>query len=49
MIVEYIRYKLTSHSPEDLVSAYAKAADHLKAAPSVTGSIWRSVRTSPTA
>lgn len=37
MITEYIRYKLTSHSLEDLVSAYAKAADHLKAAPECHG------------
>jgi quinol monooxygenase YgiN len=33
MIVEYIRYDLTAHQPEELVSAYAAAADALRAAP----------------
>lgn len=32
MIVEYIRYHLTNHKPEDLVAAYRAASEHLKAA-----------------
>lgn len=37
MIVEYIRYVLTTHSPDDLVAAYARALEHLKAAPECLG------------
>jgi len=33
MIVEYIRYELAAHQPEDLVRAYTIAADALRAAP----------------
>jgi hypothetical protein len=33
VIVEYIRYALTSHSGEELVDAYHKAADQLEASP----------------
>ena len=33
MVVEYIRYRLSSHSAEDLLGAYRLAADHLRAAP----------------
>lgn len=37
MIVEYIRYELTSHAPADLISAYEEAAPHLQAAPECLG------------
>ena len=37
MIVEYIRYELTSHAPADLISAYEQAAPHLQAAPECLG------------
>src|SRR6185436_7294737 len=33
MTVEYIRYELAAHQPEDLVRAYTIAADALRAAP----------------
>ena len=33
MIVEYIRYAMTTHTPEDLIGAYGDAAKHLDAAP----------------
>jgi hypothetical protein len=33
MIVEYIRYELNAHTPEELISAYAEAAASLKASP----------------
>lgn len=33
MIVEYIRYALTAHGPNDLVGAYVEAGKHLAAAP----------------
>ena len=33
MIVEYIRYDLVAHQPEELVSAYSTAVDSLRAAP----------------
>ena len=33
MIVEYIRYAMTTHTPEDLIAAYGDAAKHLDAAP----------------
>ena len=33
MIVEYIRYALTTHAPEELIRAYGGAAKHLDAAP----------------
>src|SRR5687767_12792215 len=32
MIVEYIRYDLVAHQPEELVSAYSTAVDSLRAA-----------------
>jgi quinol monooxygenase YgiN len=37
MITEYIRYELTASTPEALVSAYAEASQHLKAAPECLG------------
>lgn len=37
MIVEYIRYHLTTHAPGDLVAAYRRAAEHLKAEPQCQG------------
>src|SRR5687767_9512800 len=33
MIVEYIRYDLVAHEPEELANAYEVAADSLRAAP----------------
>jgi quinol monooxygenase YgiN len=33
MIIEYIRYDLSAHQPEELVSTYAAATDALRAAP----------------
>lgn len=33
MIVEYIRYELSTHTPEDLETAYKQAFVHLDAAP----------------
>lgn len=33
MIVEYIRYTLTSHEPNEFLDAYADAACHLATAP----------------
>jgi quinol monooxygenase YgiN len=33
MIVEYIRYDLVAHEPEELVTAYTAAANFLRAAP----------------
>jgi len=33
MIIEYIRYDLASHQPEEFMDAYAKAAEALRAAP----------------
>lgn len=33
MIVEYIRYTLTAHTPDELITAYGLAARHLDAAP----------------
>jgi quinol monooxygenase YgiN len=33
MTIEYIRYDLAAHQPAELVSAYAIAADALRAAP----------------
>lgn len=33
MIVEYVRYALTTSSPEELIEAYSKAAVQLVAAP----------------
>ena len=33
MITEYIRYELTTSTPEALISAYAAASQHLEAAP----------------
>ena len=37
MIVEYIRYELTTHQPADLIAAYATAAPSLQAAPECHG------------
>ncbi|RFB78521.1 putative quinol monooxygenase [Methylovirgula sp. 4M-Z18] len=36
-IVEYIRYALTDHSPEELIDAYREAGTHLAAAPECLG------------
>ncbi len=33
MIVEYVRYDLVAHQPEELVAAYSSAVDSLRAAP----------------
>ena len=33
MIIEYIRYVMTAHTPEDLIKAYGDASRHLDAAP----------------
>ena len=33
MTVEYIRYELVAHAPDELVSAYTDAAECLRAAP----------------
>lgn len=33
MIVEYIRYQMTTHTADDLVKAYGEAALHLQASP----------------
>ncbi len=33
MIVEYIRYSLSQHQPEELVAAYGRAQVHLDASP----------------
>lgn len=37
MITEYIRYELKASTPEALISAYAAASRHLKAAPECLG------------
>lgn len=37
MIVEYIRYELTTHSTAELIAAYEQAAPHLRAAPECLG------------
>lgn len=37
MIVEYIRYHLTAHTPEELTAAYRIGAEHLQAAPQCHG------------
>lgn len=37
MIVEYIRYDLKAHAPQTLIDAYARAAEHLRAAPECLG------------
>lgn len=37
MITEYIRYDLTTHTPEALIAAYAEAAHSLRAAPECLG------------
>jgi quinol monooxygenase YgiN len=37
VIIEYIRYALKGHTPEELVAAYARAADSLRAAPECLG------------
>lgn len=37
MIVEYIRYEMKDHTPEDLVEAYGRAGAHLQAAPQCRG------------
>lgn len=37
MIVEYIRYALKDHSPEQLMEGYRQAATHLRAAPECLG------------
>ncbi|SMC16384.1 Quinol monooxygenase YgiN [Andreprevotia lacus DSM 23236] len=37
MTIEYIRYELSKHSAEDLILAYGKAGESLKAAPECLG------------
>ena len=37
MIVEYIRYALQVHRPDELMAAYAAAGAHLQAAPECLG------------
>ncbi|MBO3758643.1 antibiotic biosynthesis monooxygenase family protein [Ciceribacter sp. L1K22] len=37
MIIEYIRYDLKQHQPDDLIAAYRTAAPHLEAAPQCLG------------
>lgn len=37
MIVEYIRYELKQHQPDDLIAAYRQAATQLQAAPQCLG------------
>ncbi|MBC8025302.1 MAG: antibiotic biosynthesis monooxygenase [Steroidobacteraceae bacterium] len=37
MIIEYIRYDLIAHQPEELVTAYTAAVDSLRAAPECLG------------
>lgn len=37
MTVEYIRYALRAHTPDDLVAAYREAGLHLQAAPECLG------------
>ena len=37
MTVEYIRYTLTTHSPEAFLDAYTEACKHLAAAPECLG------------
>jgi heme-degrading monooxygenase HmoA len=37
MTIEYIRYALQNHFPDELVSAYTEAGKHLSAAPECLG------------
>ena len=37
MIVEYIRYQMKEHMPEELIEAYGVATEHLRAAPQCMG------------
>lgn len=37
MIVEYVRYRMGAHQPEELTSAYREASQHLQDAPSCLG------------
>lgn len=37
MIIEYIRYIMTTHSTEELIAAYEAAGKHLQAAPECLG------------
>ncbi len=37
MIVEYIRYVLDAHSGDDLIAAYHRAQDQLRASPNARG------------
>ncbi|MDZ7872360.1 MAG: antibiotic biosynthesis monooxygenase family protein [Rhizobium sp.] len=37
MIIEYIRYDLKQHQPDDLIAAYRTAAAYLQAAPQCLG------------
>jgi heme-degrading monooxygenase HmoA len=37
MVVEYIRYALAEHDGDELVAAYARAAEHLAASPNALG------------
>lgn len=38
MIVEYVRYRMTQHTPAELIAAYGIAGEHLRAAPECVGS-----------
>lgn len=37
MIVEYIRYDLQQHSPDELIAAYRRAGEQLRASPECLG------------
>lgn len=37
MIIEYVRYKLTTHSPEQYLAAYTEGCKSLRAAPECHG------------
>ena len=37
MTVEYIRYQMKEHTPDELIEAYSAATEHLRAAPQCLG------------
>lgn len=37
MIIEYVRYSLNDHTPDQLIAAYAEGSKHLLAAPECSG------------
>jgi len=49
MITEYIRYHLTTHTPDALVQAYEQAGEHLRAAPECQGYSLAQCREEPAA